>query len=178
MKKNFTLFVMMVCFIISKNTTAQTNKFPSSGAAGIGTTTPSSSSLLEIKSTNKGLLIPRMTQTQRNAITSPATGLLIYQTNATPGFYYYDGTAWKAVSSSTSSTEYWKKNGNKIYYNAGNVGIGTSTPTAGLNIINDGGIIAKGDTLSANNYTLAETGTGSKFIWYPKRGALRFRIFR
>ena len=38
-----------------------------------------------------------MTQTQRNAIAAPAAGLLIYQTNNTPGFYYYSGTAWTAA---------------------------------------------------------------------------------
>src|SRR6476659_708106 len=68
------------------------NIFPSTGAAGIGTTSPNASSLLEVKSTTKGILIPRMTQTQRNAIATPATGLLIYQTDKTPGFYYYSGT--------------------------------------------------------------------------------------
>src|SRR4030095_8155552 len=77
---------------------AQTNTFPSTGAAGIGTITPNASSLLEIKSTSKGLLIPRMSKTQRDAIVTPATGLMIYQTNSTPGFYYYSGTAWTAVS--------------------------------------------------------------------------------
>ena len=39
-----------------------------------------------------------MTKTQRDAIATPATGLLIYQTNSTPGFYYYNGTVWKAVT--------------------------------------------------------------------------------
>ena len=39
-----------------------------------------------------------MTQAQRNAIASPANGLLIYQTDNTKGFYYFDGSAWKAVS--------------------------------------------------------------------------------
>src|SRR6516225_1258107 len=73
------------------------NTFPSSGAAGIGTTSPNASSLLEINSTTKGILIPRMTLTQRNAITSPAQGLLIYQTNNTPGFYYYNGSAWSLL---------------------------------------------------------------------------------
>ncbi len=52
------------------------------------------SSALDIQSTTKGFLVPRMTLTDRNAIASPATGLLIYQTNSTPGFYYYDGSAW------------------------------------------------------------------------------------
>src|ERR1051326_3224138 len=91
---------LLFCFVALVNCSAlfAQNIFPSSGAAGIGTTTPDASSLLEIKSTSKGLLISRMTQAQRNAIVSPATGLLIYQTNATPGFYYYNGSAWTAVT--------------------------------------------------------------------------------
>jgi hypothetical protein len=55
---------------------------------------PHASAMLEIKSTNKGMLIPRMTMAQRSAISSPATGLLIYQTDNTQGFYVYDGAAW------------------------------------------------------------------------------------
>jgi hypothetical protein len=88
---------------------AQTNTFPSTGAAGIGTLTPNVSSLLEINSTTKGLLICRMTKTQRDAIVSPAIGLLIYQTNSTPGFYYYSGTAWTAV---TPKSKGWALTGN------------------------------------------------------------------
>src|ERR1041384_2825932 len=79
---------------------AQTNTFPTTGSVGIGTTAPAASSLLEVKSTTKGFLLPRMTKTQRDVITSPATGLLIYQTNSTPGFYYYSGTAWTAMKPS------------------------------------------------------------------------------
>lgn len=86
------------------------NTFPSTGAAGIGTTTPDSSSLLEIKSTSKGILIPRMTQTKRDAIVRPATGLLIYQTTNTTGFYYYNGSAWIAVSTPTGNG--WSLTGN------------------------------------------------------------------
>src|ERR1043166_5120670 len=91
------IFMMIVCLFINKQLQSQ-NIFPSTGAAGIGTTTANGSSLLEVKSTSKGILIPRMTQAQRNAIASPATGLLIYQTDKTPGFYYYSGSAWAAVS--------------------------------------------------------------------------------
>src|SRR6266581_1986949 len=90
--------LMLSCMMGISYVHAQTNTFPSTGAAGIGTTTPDASSLLEIKSTSKGLLIPRMTKTQRDAIAAPATGLMIYQTNSTPGFYYYSGIAWTAVS--------------------------------------------------------------------------------
>ncbi|PLW98656.1 MAG: hypothetical protein C0591_04000 [Marinilabiliales bacterium] len=53
---------------------------------------PDGSAMLEIKSTSGGILIPRMTLTQRNGISSPATGLLIWQTDNTPGFYYNAGT--------------------------------------------------------------------------------------
>lgn len=80
------------------------NIFPSNGAAGIGTLSPDSSSLLEIKSTSRGLLIPRMSKTQRDLISSPATGLMIYQNNSTPGFYYYTGTAWASVTPKSANT--------------------------------------------------------------------------
>ncbi len=86
MKKIITISMVVIVLITSQNAKAQTNTFPTHGAAGIGTTTPDASSLLEINSTKAGLLIPRMTKNQRDGIASPATGLLIYQTNSTPGF--------------------------------------------------------------------------------------------
>lgn len=64
---------------------------------GINTNTPDASSALEIESTTGGILIPRLTETQRDAISSPATGLMIYQTDQTTGFYFYDGTAWTRI---------------------------------------------------------------------------------
>jgi hypothetical protein len=107
MKSRFyTVAVAVLFFCIRLN--AQ-NIFPSAGAAGIGTTKPDSSSLFEVKSTSKGILIPRMTSTQRNAIVRPATGLLIYQTNSTSGFYYFNGSAWTAV---TQKSKGWLLTGN------------------------------------------------------------------
>lgn len=97
MKNSITFFAAALLLFCTLQLRSQ-NTFPSSGAAGIGTTTPASSSLLEVKSTTKGLLIPRMTKTQRDAIASPVEGLMIYQTNSTPGFYYYSGSAWTAIS--------------------------------------------------------------------------------
>src|SRR4051794_1244748 len=90
-----TSFITNAVVVLSVLTVCAQNKFPSTGSVGIGTTTPSASALLEIKSTKKGLLIPRMTLAQRNAIASPAKGLMIYQTDNTPGFYYYNGSGWK-----------------------------------------------------------------------------------
>jgi len=60
--------------------------------------TPDNSAMLDVQSTDKGMLIPRMTQAERDAIASPATGLMIFQTDGTSGFYYYQST-WKFVGS-------------------------------------------------------------------------------
>ena len=83
---------------------AQTNTYPTTGSAGIGTLTPDASAILEVSSTLKGLLLPRMTKTQRDAIASPAIGLLIYQTNSTRGFYMYNGSVWTAVTPLRATT--------------------------------------------------------------------------
>ena len=59
---------------------------------------PDASSILDLKSTTKGILIPRMTESQRTQISNVATGLLVYQTDgADPGFHFYTGTAWEPL---------------------------------------------------------------------------------
>ena len=70
---------------------------------GIGTTTPAPSAALEVSSiaNNKGILIPRISATQKDAIVNPAEGLLIYQTTVPIGFYYYAGTSWKWIANAT-----------------------------------------------------------------------------
>ncbi|WP_345236788.1 hypothetical protein [Hymenobacter saemangeumensis] len=74
---------------------------------GVGTASPAPSAAVDIVSTARGLLIPRMTQAQRVAIASPATGLLVFQIDINQGFFFFDGTAWNklaVVGSSNSST--------------------------------------------------------------------------
>ena len=78
--------------------TNSSNIFNNGGNIGIGTVAPNASAALEVNSTTKGFLLPSMTQAQRNAIATPATGLLIYQTDQTAGFYYYNGSAWTAIA--------------------------------------------------------------------------------
>ncbi|MGS2725955.1 phage tail protein [Psychroserpens sp. BH13MA-6] len=61
---------------------------------GIGTTTPDASSALDVTANDKGILVPRMLVAERIAISAPAEGLLIYQTDDVSGFYFYNGTQW------------------------------------------------------------------------------------
>jgi sugar lactone lactonase YvrE len=63
-------------------------------SVGIGTASPNSSARLEVSSTTQGILIPTLSTAQRNAISNPATGLLVFQTDGTQGFYYYNGRFW------------------------------------------------------------------------------------
>lgn len=76
---------------------------------GIGNTNPDTSSMLDITSTSKGLLVPRMTSVQRLAITTPANSLLVYDTNL-KSFYYYDlpTTSWIKINSSSNQRNNYK----------------------------------------------------------------------
>ena len=66
-------------------------------------TTGNTSSVLDVKSSAKGFLAPRMLQSQRVAILSPAEGLLVYQTDGINGFYYYNNSVWIMIASGTTS---------------------------------------------------------------------------
>lgn len=90
--KQFTkhIILSMMIIVLSCSATAQ---------VGIGTTTPHASAKLEISSTTQGVLIPRMTDSQRAAIQNPVAGLIVYQTNANPGNYVFNGITWDILSS-------------------------------------------------------------------------------
>lgn len=99
--------------------------FSQTGSVGIGTTTPDPSAKLDVQSTEKGMLIPRMTTAQRTAISNAATGLLVFD-NTTGTFWFYNGTAWTELVGGGGSNQ-WTANGNNIYNTAGgNVGLGTT----------------------------------------------------
>jgi hypothetical protein len=95
-------------------------------------TTGHASSVLDVKSSAKGFLAPRMLQSARLAISSPAAGLLVYQTDGINGFYYWNGTSWNILTS--GNVGQWLTNGSNIFYNTGNVGIGTSVPAELLDL--------------------------------------------
>ena len=66
-------------------------------------TSPNASAMFDVKSTDKGMLIPRMTSAQRSAIINPANGLMVYQTDGVSGFYYYNGTIWQRIGETDGS---------------------------------------------------------------------------
>lgn len=65
--------------------------------------TPDNSAMLDVQSSTKGMLIPRMTSALRTAISSPANGLMVYQTDGVSGFYYYNSTSWQRVGETDGS---------------------------------------------------------------------------
>ncbi|HNQ67444.1 MAG TPA: hypothetical protein PKN32_03630 [Bacteroidales bacterium] len=87
---------------------------------GVNTSTPDASAMLDVVSTNSGVLVPRLTMVQRDAIVSPATSLLIYQTDNTPGFYYNSGTpaapVWIMIGSGGAAGE-WTDAGDYLHPN-------------------------------------------------------------
>lgn len=121
----------------------------SQNGVGIGTTSPHSSSILEISSTSKGLLIPRMSTIERIAITTPATGLQVYDTT-TNSQWFYNGTTWVQVAVKADSSKWTNDAANTrvaitnlsdgttprpvgkefVITDDGKVGIGTANPDA------------------------------------------------
>lgn len=70
----------------------------STGNVGMGTLTPDASAQLDVTSTTKGFLPPRMTAVQRIAISSPTNGLLVYQTDYPSGLYFFNAGVWSTVA--------------------------------------------------------------------------------
>jgi uncharacterized protein (TIGR02145 family) len=91
------LFTLLATVILTATTYAQ---------VGIGTTNPDSSAALDITSTTKGLLIPRMTTSQRNSISSPVEGLLIYNTTVKCLEFYVGNGNWHSVCSENTYLAY------------------------------------------------------------------------
>ncbi len=84
-------------------TTPNTGAFTSlatSGAVGVGGTA-NANAILDAQSTTKAFMPPRMTKTQRNAIASPTAGMVVYQSDNTPGLRAYNGTNWMKFTEST-----------------------------------------------------------------------------
>ncbi len=122
------------------------------------------SAILDVKSTTQGILIPRMTETQRDNISSPAVGLLVFQTDGTAGFYYHDGTEWMSIAGTSTTLSAPGLSTTSVS------SITTTGATTGGNISSDGGasVTARGvcystsaNPTTSDNTTSDGSGTGS-----------------
>lgn len=102
---------------------------------GIGTSTPNASAILDISSSNRGLLPPRMTAVERNAIVAPANGLLVYDTDSA-SLMVRNSIGWQRLTTTNFTGNFWQSSGgsNIANNNNGNVGIGVTDPLFKLDV--------------------------------------------
>ena len=166
MKKIF--LITSSCILFSTLLVAQ--------SVGINNNTPHSSAILDVKSSTKGMLIPRTSSTSRLAIIDPAKGLMLYDTT-TSSFWFYNGATWLEASHSRNT---WGTTGNAGTDTAVNfLGTTDNQPfrlrlnnlwAGELNHINRNYFI--GDSTGSNNSTgIQNTGFGSKALYKNTSGS-------
>jgi hypothetical protein len=155
MKKIFFFLFFTFCFVFKNY--SQSVAINTTGASA------NTSSLLDISTSTKGILIPRMTLVERDAITTPANGLLIYQTNNIIGFYFYNGTAWRLVGNE-SQLEKITEGANTGYRilgrdtaNHGNIG------NRGMDLSYSGSASLTRGATGLNSFAANESTTASHF---------------
>jgi hypothetical protein len=167
------LFLLLLTVITSYILSAQ--------SIGFGITTPHPSSLLEIRSSAGGLLLPRLTNTNKNNIANPPEGLTIFNSTFNR-FEQYNGTAWKSFL----NQDFWARTGNHVY-TLDDVGLGTAVPSEKLDVY--GNIRLRGDLQltrfsgTANNIDFRFSGASSNNLTQgfffkmggDNRGFLTFR---
>lgn len=135
--------------------------FNSTGAA------PDNSAMVDIVSTTRGLLTPRMTSTQRIAISSPATGLLVYD-NTLNLFYFYSGTAWVALTSTSADNL-----GNHTATQNINLGsnfISSDGSSKGIGMSSDGSAVVKTNSSNSPSITVHSGNTPAYRIYQEQTG--------
>lgn len=159
-----------------------------SGGAVVGASSLNASAVLEATSTTKGFLPPRQTEAQRTAITSPAVGLVVYQTDGTEGLYENTSTGWRIVNAAGAGSgvtgtgtsgyiAYWDgpssiTGESGFYYDATNdrMGLGTDNPEVALDIHSQGTGNTRGLQVRHNDNTTAFSQ--AKFIGARSRGSV------
>ena len=131
MKKTFKLVIIS---FLAFNAFSQNTKVINSPSGTVisnvgGADIPNASSILDIRSTTQGLLIPRMTTLQRALLASPVKGLLVFDIT-TDTFWFYDGSAWIEWRPSQ-----WKNLNSSVSIMNTNIGIGISSPSEKLHVI-------------------------------------------
>jgi hypothetical protein len=187
--KVFLLILLTFTFYLSPFTCSAQVAINTSGA------NPDASAGLDVSFTNKGVLITRVALTQTTSaspVTSPLTSLLVYNTatvnDVTPGYYYWNGTKWvRFVSGNgdiTCNTANYvlKSNGtdatcSQIFDNGTNVGIGTASPSAklevtGLIYANNGGVRSSNNSWANHDIFVASAVEHPAFVGLRGRGTI------
>jgi len=151
MKFQIFIVVQLILILSFGNASAQGIAINENGAAA------HSSAMLDIQSTSKGVLIPKMTSVQRSNIASPAVGLLVFDTNS-ESFWFNGTNGWVELSDATSNP--WQPIGNNIFFNTGNVGIGDANPSATLTVGNGDKFQVEG---TRGNVTFSDDSASIKF---------------
>lgn len=132
--------------------------FSQNGVAINTTNSPShSSAILDVSSGTKGVLMPRMTAADRAAIASPATGLTVYQTDGTTGYYYYNGAAWVRLGDAADLS-------GTVPVSKGGTGVGSLTSNGVLYGNGTGNVQVTPASTAANSY-LTTTTAGGAPVW-------------
>jgi trimeric autotransporter adhesin len=131
---------------------------------------PHTSAMLDVNSTSKGLLLPRVTTAQMNLIASPAAGLMVYNTSVA-AIYLYTGSSWTNLLSfgvSALTAPDGSPNNALVVENSGKIGINQPTPSALLHL--------KGSGATPDDYFRMESNTGGYYgnIFYDSQG-MKFR---
>ena len=131
---------------------------------------PHASAMLDVNSTSRGFLLPRLTTAQMNAISAPSVGLLVFNTTAN-AVYMFNGTTWVSLLSfgvSSLTAPDGSPSNALVVDNNGNIGINQTVPSALLHI--------KGTGSQPDNYLRLEANTGGYYgnIFYDSQG-MKFR---
>jgi len=148
------IFFLLLKVIICSNLFAQN--------VGIGTTTPNVDALLDISSTSKGVLFPRMTTLQRISINTPPNGLMVFDTDRNELYQYVSAAfSWQALINDS----YWRRQSltrSRIGNSSDSVGMGTLSPTERLDV--NGNIRSRDDVMADGRVIATGTVTGSGLI--------------
>ena len=135
-------------------------------SVGVGTTTPAASAAFDVTSTTGGMLLPRMTTTQRAAIPNPVQGLFVFQTDGTPGLYYYIGNSWVNVVNGLIPDAYGNAGANPTIRVSTLAGSGTAGYAEGLS------------TAAQFNYPIGVAVDGTGNVYVADASNNRIRVVR